>query len=208
MDDVDKVEKVDKADKTDRRAQILDAALEVFSRKGVFATRIADIAAEAGIAYGLVYHYFKNKEEVLQTIFEEQWARVTERLRDAELEGRDTPDRLRRAADVFLHAYRRRPQAVELLLLEFTRMSKFLEPPELDHIARAYAAVTRIFERGQADGEIRKDIPADLLTLTFLGGLQQIMQTQVLGTFHPPEGFGEEGAAILVDAFVNGVVRQ
>ena len=188
----------------DKRAQILDAALEVFSRKGVFATRIADIAGEAGIAYGLVYHYFKNKEEVLNTIFEEQWARVTDRLERAEKEGASAADRLRRVADTFLSAYRRRPQVVELLLLEFTRMSKFLEPTQIDAIARAFAVVTRILERGQAEGEIRGDIPPGLLMLTFMGGLQHIMQTQVLGTFIAPPEFDTRGPEVLVDAFIQG----
>ncbi len=117
---------MERPERHDKRSKILDAALEVFSRKGVFATRIADIASEAGIAYGLVYHYFKNKEEILNTIFEERWARVTELLERAEKDGRDTADRLRRAAEVFLSAYQRRPQVVELLLLEFTRTSKMV----------------------------------------------------------------------------------
>ncbi len=179
----------------------------MFSRRGVYATRIADIASEAGIAYGLVYHYFKNKEEVLNTIFEERWARVTELLEQADKEGTDSADRLRRAADVFLSAYRRRPQVVELLLLEFTRMSKFLEPTQIEKIANAFAVVTGIIERGQNEGELRQDIAPGLLTLTFLGGLQLIMQTQVLGTFHPPEGFDDHGADVLVDAFLNGVLE-
>ena len=194
-------------EKSDKRAQILDAALEVFSRKGVFATRIADIASEAGIAYGLVYHYFKNKEEVLNTIFEEQWAGVTETLEQAEKDGVDSGDRLRRVAGLFLSAYQRRPQVVELLLLEFTRMSKFLEPVQIEAIGRAFEVVTRIIERGQLDGELRLDLPPGLLMLVFLGGLQHIMQTQVLGTFVPPPDFAEKGPERLVDAFLNGVKR-
>jgi AcrR family transcriptional regulator len=196
---------LDRPEKSDKRAQILDAALGVFGRKGVFATRIADIASEAGIAYGLVYHYFKNKEEVLNTIFEEQWAGVTEGLELAEKEGVDSAERLRRVAELFLSAYERRPQVVELLLLEFTRMSKFLEPSQIEAISRAFEVVTRIIQRGQADGELRSDLPPGLLMLVFLGGLQHIMQTQVLGTFVPPSDFGEKGPAKLVDAFLNGV---
>jgi TetR/AcrR family fatty acid metabolism transcriptional regulator len=199
---------LDRPEKSDKRAQILDAALEVFSRNGVFATRIADIAREAGIAYGLVYHYFKNKEEVLNTIFEEQWAGVTESLERAEKEGADSGERLRGVADLFLSAYARRPQVVELLLLEFTRMSKFLEPGQIDAIGRAFGVVTRILERGQADGELRADLPPGLLMLVFMGGLQHIMQTQVLGTFVPPADFGEKGPERLVDAFLNGVKRR
>jgi AcrR family transcriptional regulator len=199
---------LERPERSDKRAQILDAALEVFSRKGVFATRIADIASEAGIAYGLVYHYFKNKEEVLNTIFEERWARVTEFLEQADKQGADSADRLRRVADVFLEAYQRRPQVVELLLLEFTRMSKYLEPTQIEAVARAFSVVTRIIERGQSEGELRSDIPPGLLMLIFLGGVQHILQTQVLGTFVAPQDFESKGAAVLVDAFINGVTAR
>jgi len=57
----------------DKRNRILDAATHVFARTGFHRARVSDIAQEAGIAYGLVYHYFSNKEEILNTIFEERW---------------------------------------------------------------------------------------------------------------------------------------
>ena len=53
----------------DRRKTILRAAVEVFARKGYHGCRIADVAREAGVAYGLVYHYFKSKVEVLNELF-------------------------------------------------------------------------------------------------------------------------------------------
>ncbi len=53
----------------DKRRMILDAAVRVFARRGFHACRVSDIADEAGVAYGLVYHYFASKEEVLDTLF-------------------------------------------------------------------------------------------------------------------------------------------
>ncbi len=194
-----------KHERSAKREQILDAALEVFSRRGVYATRIADIATEAGIAYGLVYHYFKNKEEILNTIFEQRWAHLTERLEEASKGGRDARDRLERAAGVFIEAYRTRPQVVELLLLEFSRMSKFLEPIHVEQIAGAFAVVTRIIEQGQHQGQLSQRVHASLLMLLFLGGLQLVLQCQALGLFRPPEGFEEEGSRVVVDLFLNGV---
>jgi AcrR family transcriptional regulator len=191
-------------DRLEKRELILDAALAVFSRRGVFATRIADIAEEAGVAYGLVYHYFKNKEEILNTIFEDRWTRLTERLEKAAAAGSNARERLHQVAAVFLEAYRSRPQLVELLLLEFTRMSKYLEPAQLERIGRAFAVVRRILERGQADGEIRPDIESELLVLVYLGSIQMIVQAQVLGAFREPEGFGERGAEQVVEVFLSG----
>ena len=165
------------------------------------------IATEAGIAYGLVYHYFKNKEEILNTIFEERWERVTERLEEAEKAGANTRERLCGIAEVFIEAYRARPQVVEVLLLEFTRMSKFLEPVQLEQIGRAFTVVRRVLEQGQADGEVRREFPSAILMLLFVGGLQMILQSQVLGVFHPPESFELRGREMVVDAFFNGVRR-
>lgn len=198
----------ERPERPDKRAQILDAALAVFSRKGVFASRIADIASEAGIAYGLVYHYFRNKEEILNTIFEERWTRVTELLEAAEAAGETPREQLTRAVQVFISAYRDRPQVVELLLLEFSRMSKFLEPVHLEQIGRAFGVVTRILENAQKSGAIRADVPASLLMLVFLGGIQLILQSEAFGGVRLPDGFAEHGAETVVDVFWRGVGLQ
>ena len=58
----------------DKRRQILDAAIRVFARQGFHACRVSDIADEAGVAYGLVYHYFKSKDQVLNELFVERWS--------------------------------------------------------------------------------------------------------------------------------------
>ena len=58
----------------DKRRQILDAAVRVFARQGFHSTRVSDIADEAGVAYGLVYHYFDSKEQVLNELFSERWS--------------------------------------------------------------------------------------------------------------------------------------
>ena len=63
-----------KAPAVDKRRQILDAAVRVFARQGFHATRVSDIADEAGVAYGLVYHYFRSKDEVLNELFVERWS--------------------------------------------------------------------------------------------------------------------------------------
>ena len=70
----------------DRRRDLLDAAVHVFARKGFHASRVGDIAEEAGVAHGLLYHYFRSKDEVLETIFHEVWellANDTDRIEHA-----------------------------------------------------------------------------------------------------------------------------
>ena len=64
---------VRRAGAAEKRRIILDAAVRVFARQGFHTCRVADIADEAGVAYGLVYHYFASKDEILDTLFLERW---------------------------------------------------------------------------------------------------------------------------------------
>src|SRR3990172_7863304 len=68
----------------ERRRQILDAAVRVFARSGYHGSRVGDVAKEAGVAHGLLYHYFSSKEEVLQTVFRENWGELIDRFRAVE----------------------------------------------------------------------------------------------------------------------------
>ena len=63
-----------KAPAVDKRRAILEAAIRVFARQGYHSTRVSDIADEAGVAYGLVYHYFRSKEAVMTELFTERWS--------------------------------------------------------------------------------------------------------------------------------------
>ena len=55
-------------DKSQRRDEIMAAAKEVFARKGFHATTIADIAKQAGLAYGSIYWYFDSKDELFHAL--------------------------------------------------------------------------------------------------------------------------------------------
>ncbi len=73
-----------KAPPVDKRRNILDAAIRVFARQGFHSTRVSDIADEAGVAYGLVYHYFDSKEEVLNELFSERWSLLLAAIEEAD----------------------------------------------------------------------------------------------------------------------------
>src|SRR4029077_18489916 len=78
------------------RERILAAATEVFARSGFHGARVADIAEHAGIAYGLVYHYFRNKDDILAAIFSERWAQYVEYLHEVGRMPLPFPERMRR----------------------------------------------------------------------------------------------------------------
>src|SRR5215475_4275785 len=95
-----------KAAAPDKRRQILDAAIRVFARQGFYATRVSDIADEAGVAYGLVYHYFKSKDEVLNELFSERWSLLLAAIEEADREGVSARAKLEAAAGFIVDSYR------------------------------------------------------------------------------------------------------
>ena len=80
----------------DKRRMILDAAIRVLARQGYHGTRVSDIADEAGVAYGLVYHYFKSKDEVLNELFTERWSLLLAAIEEADRERADAAREARR----------------------------------------------------------------------------------------------------------------
>src|SRR5882762_2514081 len=96
----------------DRRTELLDAAVRVFARKGFHASRVGDIAEEAGVAHGLLYHYFRSKEQVLETIFREAWEQLateTDRIESSDVALRE---QLRRFARIYLGSWLMTPELI------------------------------------------------------------------------------------------------
>jgi ABC-type multidrug transport system ATPase subunit/AcrR family transcriptional regulator len=142
----------------EKREIILDAAIKVFAQTGYHGARVSDIAREAGIAYGLVYHYFKNKEEILHSIFEERWSGFLEAVETIADSPTSTEDRLFAVASLILNAYRVRPDWVKVLVVEIQRSSRVTEPAQIRAMGRLFQLIARILRRGQEAGEIRKDL--------------------------------------------------
>src|SRR5213076_2071655 len=93
----------------DKRRQILSAAVRVFAAQGYEATRVGDIAKEAGVAYGLVYHYFGSKDAVLEAVFREQWGRLLAAVELAEETGKTAPEQLELVVKIVLRTWRDDP---------------------------------------------------------------------------------------------------
>src|SRR5438874_13694973 len=99
----------------ERRRTILRAAIEVFAKKGYHGCRIADVAKEANVAYGLVYHYFKNKDELLESVFESGWHGFIARVTEAAMNADTLAGRVRAVVKVAFEAYLRDPRGVKVL---------------------------------------------------------------------------------------------
>ena len=175
----------------EKRRLILDAAVRVFACKGYHTCRVGDIAEEAGVAYGLVYHYFTSKEEVLETIFRETWCDLLEAVKEVEKSGKSAREQLRQVAALLLRAWRRDPELVRVLVREVARSPELQR--QVGEIGQAFAAIERIVRHGQEQGELRHDIDARLASWIFYGAIEEILTGWVLGQL--PDGDEEVAKA-------------
>ena len=121
----------------ERRRQILDAAVRAFAKKGYHACRVSDIAEEAGVAYGLVYHYFESKDAVLEAIFREMWGMMVGAINAVESLDDSPREQLRKACAIVLRTWRDYPDVVRVLVREVARSGEQLQR-EVEEIAQAF----------------------------------------------------------------------
>jgi TetR/AcrR family fatty acid metabolism transcriptional regulator len=175
----------------DKRRVLLDAAVRVFARKGYHQARVGDVAEEAGVAHGLLYHYFSSKEEVLETIFRETWSDLLAAVREVEESGAAAREQLRQVAAILLRSWRRDPDLVRVLVREVTRSAEVGK--RVAEIGEAFAAIERIVRRGQADGEFREELDARLASVIFYGAIEEVLTGWVLELL--PDGDAEVARA-------------
>lgn len=169
------------------RERILEAAVEVFARRGFHGARVADIAEQAGIAYGLVYHHFKNKDEILAAVFTERWARYLSYM--AELQARPAPfrERLGRLVHFWIEAYRSEPHLMTVMINEITRSYEFIDSHDVGAVLVAFDAVEALVESARQSGEIRADVDARLVAYAILGCAEMVLSGYVMGTLRRPD---------------------
>ena len=157
----------------EKRRLILRAAITVFARSGYHTSRVADVAKEAGVAYGLVYHYFGSKEDLLETIFRTTWSRMLESVEELDRSGASAREQIAGVARIVLGAWELDPDLVKVLVREVARSPQLGR--EVDEISHAFDALERIVTTGQARGELRTDVEPRLAAWIVYGALEEIL---------------------------------
>jgi AcrR family transcriptional regulator len=191
------------ASSEEKRRRILAAAVRVFARHGYHTSRVGDIAEEAGVAHGLLYHYFSSKEEVLATVFRENWADLLQRFRAVEESAEGADEKLRGIVKILLRTWRNDPALVTVMVREVAR-SPHLQV-QVDEIGEAFRTIERVIEGGQADGVFRSDVDARLASWVLYGALEELLTGWVLGQL--PDGDEEVARAerTVVDVVCGGL---
>lgn len=179
--------------------------MRVFARDGYHTSRVGDIAEEAGVAHGLLYHYFGSKNEVLETLFRENWRELLERFRTVESSDERADEKLAGIAKILLRTWRNDPSLVTVMVREVARTPHV--HAQVDEIDEAFRLIERVIEQGRADGLFRPELDARLASWIFYGALEEILTGWVLGRL--PDGDEEVARAerTIVEVVCGGLLR-
>ena len=190
----------------DKRRLILDAAIRVFARRGFHACRVSDVADEAGVAYGLVYHYFDSKEEILNTLFRERWQLMLDAIIEID-RGSDAParDKLYLVASFIIDSYRHEPDLMKVIIVEVTRAANSFGAQHLDKIREAYGLIAAIVEQARQDGSFKADISAEFAAMCFYGAIEQLLSGWIFGMLPQTDEEFERAKGLVVETICGGL---
>ena len=191
----------------DKRRVILDAAVRVFARQGFHACRVSDIADEAGVAYGLVYHYFASKDEVLDTLFLERWEVMLELIREVDAEQLPVREKLGAIASFIIDSYRHDPDLMKVIIVEVTRAANSFGDTHLDTIREAYDLIGGMIEKAQADGVFKPDIEPRFAAMAFYGAIEQLLTGWIFDLLPQNDEYFERAKRLVVETVCDGLER-
>lgn len=189
----------------DKRRLILDAAVRVFARQGFHTCRVSDIADEAGVAYGLVYHYFSSKDEILDTLFVERWGILLGAIQEADEQDIPAREKLYAIGSFIVDSYRHDPDLMKVIIVEVTRAANTFGRTHLPQIREAYDQIAAIVERAQRDGTFRADITPEFAALAFYGMVEQVLTGWIFSLLPVGEREYEEAKTHIVETVCGGL---
>lgn len=191
----------------DKRRLILDAAVRVFARQGFHTCRVSDIADEARVAYGLVYHYFKSKDEILDTLFLERWGILLRAI--SEIDAQEIPPRekLYAIASFIVDSYSHDPDLMKVIIVEVTRAANTFGRTHLPQIRQAYTQIAVIVERAQRDGAFRDDVTPNFAAMAFYGAVEQVLTGWIFSLLPVGDREYENAKTLIVETICGGLER-
>jgi TetR/AcrR family fatty acid metabolism transcriptional regulator len=189
----------------DKRRVILDAGVRVFAKRGFHHCRVSDVADEAGVAYGLVYHYFRSKEEILNTLFLERWQIMLDAI--SEIDSRELParEKLYAVASFIIDSYRHDPDLMKVIIVEVTRAANSFGAAHLGKITEAYRQIQGIVEQAQRSGEFRETVTAEFSAMAFYGAIEQVLTGWIFGLLDEGDEAYERAKDNVVETLCRGL---
>jgi len=191
----------------EKRRVILDAAVRVFAQQGFNQCRVSDIADEAGVAYGLVYHYFRSKDEVLDTLFLERWNVLLEAIRETDRQDISPREKLHAIASFIVDSYRHDPDLMKVIIVEVTRAANSFGQTHLAKIREAYELIANIVAKAQEDGTFKDTITPQFAAMAFYGAIEQVLTGWIFELLPESDEEYEQAKEFVVETICAGLDR-
>jgi TetR/AcrR family transcriptional regulator, fatty acid metabolism regulator protein len=193
------------AARPDKRRMILDAAVIAFAKRGFHACRVSDIADEANVAYGLVYHYFRSKDEVLDTLFLERWDMLLAFISETGRQAVPPREKLHAIAAAIIDFYRYDPALMKVIIVEVMRSANSFGMRHSDKIAEAYVLIGDIVSKAQDEGTFKREVSPRFAALAFYGAIEQVLTGWIFGMLPEGEAEYEQAKASIVETICGGL---
>ena len=192
----------------DKRRLILDAAVRVFARQGFHTCRVSDIADEAGVAYGLVYHYFSSKEQMLDTLFLDRWDVMLAAIAETDASDRAPREKLHAVASFIIDSYRHDPDVMKVIIVEVTRAANTFGRTHLAKIRDAYDSIAGIVAAGQRSGEFGEAITPEFAAQAFYGSVEQVLTGWIFDAAPVDDREYDRAKTMIVELICDGLRRR
>lgn len=192
---------------SEKRERILQGALRAFAKKGFYNTKVSEIASEAGVADGTIYLYFKNKDDLLISLFEDRMEFLIDRLQtELDAVGDDVLDQLRCVVDMHFQLAIQERELAEFITVELRQSAKFVKEYENPKFHDYLHILETLIERGQSEAVIRDDIDRRLVARTLFGALDEVLLQLTLS--RSAVGDVREKAQQVSQVFIEGLIAR
>ena len=167
------------------RKAILDAAVKVVAQKGYYNAKTAEIAEEAGVAAGTIYNYFKNKDDLLISIFNEKLGEMIETLRSAMSGIEDVDSKIPLIVTSVMRLFQTDRDLAELIVVELRQSAKFLTGSSMLKLLEFLELIEGVIVEGQSKGIYRTDVDPALIAVLLVGCMEAILNMWIIRDMVP-----------------------
>ncbi|MBM4333867.1 MAG: TetR/AcrR family transcriptional regulator [Deltaproteobacteria bacterium] len=189
-----------------KHQKIIKAAVKVFAEKGFYNARVSEIAKEANVADGTIYLYFKNKDDILISLFEEEFGKLVENMRKEINKEKDALQKIKRFAVSHLSFVAKQQQLAEVFGVEVRQSSKFMKEYINKPFIEYLNLIRSVIIEGQEAGLIRKDLTPGIMKRAVFGALDEMSRYWVLSS--KKKHSVDEAALQISDVFIWGMMSE
>ena len=165
---------------SEKKPLIIDAAIKVFAKKGFYNSKVADVAREAGIADGTIYLYFKNKDDLLISLFETKVEELLETFKNALKSFNSAKDKLNEFIRLYFQLMEEQQDLAEVLQVELRQSSKFIKDYHPQKFFDFLNIIGDIIKEGQQSGEFDSTLSVNTTKLAIFGSIDELARQWIL----------------------------